>query len=796
MNPQEQLAQVSIKTRENLKTIARESAIRDLSHLSLPEIDGVADVVAQLVPAGNVPGVILSGLARLPGRRPPLHNIQRDIHLLFKGVEQTLDKVVYGAFFAGPAAVIWGYQNLLKLAGKDPETSFPEGTWQFYLDYALREDTARHANETHGFDTALRQHNISLSSVDRATAWAMTAIYTLHQYAHLLENEWRERVYISLLKQLAAHLPENSFSKTYSVWEKQRPYGRGRDATSVEDYPQYRRLKFDTFWTQTLEKLDNELKQALLQQIRTAEENELIAYQQQMTILAYLEPTAYGEKRVPIDLANTHIGIIYRGVYYLLPICQADTTQPADVHHIRRQIAAITAQSNTSSASLVSLAEMRRAALGNLQGKWNPRLRDSIDALRFAPILINLDRRSRHLPLSQIRHSERGIGGHALTIFDTDETIIFDQSHIFFDGAWGSALSEIMTNEALSWAVYLMSLPPAPAARIPIQPLTFDFTPADVKLLENAPRVMPEASAETDIIKVRPILSLRNLFKQRSDLLQLTVNDLLVLYRAIHGTTYKPSSALRRELEDLPPNVQQRVLEAITEQKNPVILIPIDASPHSPRDRLHPMTFEVPLSELDFVGLHYDVIEALNAYENATGNRTTYYQQFDALQRQYLAMLAGFGEIMSRAKKIAIEGESMSVGTIKLLAHIPTPLQRLLDEIPGRFEMLNDLIKGREVFSNVGAVVKSSTLTRFISAKDDNDKKTLVWGVITDANGVMRLSLRDFRAHVGILHEAGYPELAQRITQDYLESYAIGLNRYIDDLRRITLTSRETRIQR
>ncbi|KAB2864039.1 MAG: hypothetical protein F9K46_05140 [Anaerolineae bacterium] len=110
--------------------------------------------------------------------------------------------------------------------------------------------------------------------------------------------------------------------------------------------------------------------------------------------------------------------------------------------------------------------------------------------------------------------------------------------------------------------------------------------------------------------------------------------------------------------------------------------------------------------------------------------------------------------------------------------------------------MLNDLIKGREVFSNVGAVVKSSTLTRFISAKDDNDKKLLVWGMITDANGVMRLSLRDFRAHVGILQTAGFPELAQRITQDYLESYAMGLNHYVDDLRRITLTSRETRIQR
>jgi hypothetical protein len=70
------------------------------------------------------------------------------------------------------------------------------------------------------------------------------------------------------------------------------------------------------------------------------------------------------------------------------------------------------------------------------------------------------------------------------------------------------------------------------------------------------------------------------------------------------------------------------------------------------------------------------------------------------------------------------------VGSIKLLAYMPAPLQRLLDNIPGRFDVLNDIIKGREVFSNVGAVAKTSTLTRFITAKDDNDKKTLAWGVI------------------------------------------------------------------
>jgi hypothetical protein len=101
------------------------------------------------------------------------------------------------------------------------------------------------------------------------------------------------------------------------------------------------------------------------------------------------------------------------------------------------------------------------------------------------------------------------------------------------------------------------------------------------------------------------------------------------------------------------------------------------------------------------------------------------------------------------------------------------------------------LLKGREVFSNVGAVVPSSTLTRFISAKDDNDKKSLVWGVITDAQGVMRLSLRDFRPHVALLAACGRKELASRLAQHYVDTYAQGLNRFIHELRQITQASRE-----
>lgn len=304
-------------------------------------------------------------------------------------------------------------------------------------------------------------------------------------------------------------------------------------------------------------------------------------------------------------------------------------------------------------------------------------------------------------------------------------------------------------------------------------------------------------------MNLHAILDLRRLFKRRSDLLRLTVNDLLILYRAIHNCTYTVPPTLATQLRALS---QQRgtqyaaltTLEALETQgnRNPTILIPLDASPHNPRERLYPMTFEVPLGELDLLGLHQRTLNALASYKTAPpGNEadhTARFRLFDTHQRTYLATIAGFGEVLSRAKEIAGQGESASIGTLKLLAHLPQPLQTLLDKIPGRFDLLNDMLKGREVFSNIGAVAPKSTLTRFISAKDDNEKKTLVWGVITDANQTMRVTLRDFRPHVGLLTQAGHANLARYLTQDYLDSYARGLNQFITDLYRITASSRET----
>jgi phytoene/squalene synthetase len=120
------------------------------------------------------------------------------------------------------------------------------------------------------------------------------------------------------------------------------------------------------------------------------------------------------------------------------------------------------------------------------------------------------------------------------------------------------------------------------------------------------------------------------------------------------------------------------------------------------------------------------------------------WQAFDQQRRRFLAHLKVFSEFQDAIKAVTMRGESFNTATLRLLGHLPPAMQYILDQIPQRIGVLNEVIKGNEVFSNVGRVSAGSSLRRFLSAKDDGEAKELVWAVLTDDHDRMHITCAIF----------------------------------------------------
>ena len=786
-------AEASLATADNLRSIATSQHITQLSPLTLPQINSVVNLISEVLPAGNIPGIILSNLVNHADRRPPPEAVRRDINLLYQGLEQTVARVKHGAKFAGPAAVLWGYQNLLKLAGKEPETAFPEGLWQFYVAYAFREDTAHYTSETQAFATLLRRHDIHLQPVLRISAWVMAAGQLLHQYHDLLTNWWRERVYLALLQQVGV-------GNLHEEWAKIRPFGRGQEADPSHNYTAYRRAKFDQFLRGVLAGLDEQTHYQWNQLVQAAKP-QLAEFLRQRTLLAYVEPSPHSDQRQPLPPHEAHVGLVYQNRYYLLPICQQGTAEPVDVATIVAQVSQLVARpTGTAALPLSVLANLRREAWAELRPTLNATLQENLHLLRRAPIIFNADQQAGSATLNSLRQAERGVGDHPLTIFDGQRTTLFDANHLFVDGHEAAEIAEIVTQEALAWAVYLHQVP-QPALELPtsIRPLMFPFERTEQIFIQQAPQATAELTSESHAIQIKPVVALQKMFRMRSDLLHMSIHDLLVLYRALHNFTYQPDPDLVQAVAALKSD--RKLYEAAegveamwAQPQNPGLLIPL-AAVQDPRERIYPLLFEVPVRELKLLQLHQETTAALITYETAEPHdRLHTYTTFDKHQRDYLATLAGFAQILAAAKEMAQRGTSRGQEVVRLTAGLPPSLKKLFEQMSNRSEVLNNVLKGSELFEYLDFSAVPNSLTRFMAGKEDSEQKTLVWSGLLDAQGNLGLTLRDFRPELLALAAGGRQPLAKQISEHYLVSYGRGFNSFIGTLRRITKASRETQL--
>ena len=93
-----------------------------LSNRSLAEVEALQEEVAAVIPAGNIVGLVLSGLVRMRGRSLPVEQAKSDVSALMRGVEMLprniLPRTLYGTFFAGCGrvhAAIPAFQSMSSL---------------------------------------------------------------------------------------------------------------------------------------------------------------------------------------------------------------------------------------------------------------------------------------------------------------------------------------------------------------------------------------------------------------------------------------------------------------------------------------------------------------------------------------------------------------------------------------------------------------------------------------------------------------------------------------------------------
>jgi hypothetical protein len=778
-------------TAATIRQILQKRKTEELTRVNLDDITELAEEVSRVVPAGNVVAMVLSQLSSIKGNQVSGDETRQMMGLLKQGMSTFLDKATYLTFYTTPAILINGYQKILEAAGKDPASAFPNGTWQYYLEFGLREDTARHACETRGLQWAIKDEQLDVNDVDQLASWIMAASWLISIYDDLLFQEYRERI---MLRDVADGLMDPQLS---TKWVQRRPYQRPDTIT----YLQHRREEFDAFIFDALRSqmseheaektLDTmyEHEETILKDVRSA-------YRDQMTILTTLQPEDFSDVRLPFELTECQVAVAYRDKYFLVPVIH--NGKPLDLQTIRALAQSIldTQHEHTRQGIDEILVEIPRQLQSQARQQLSPKLEENIQTLKLAPIIINWDGGDSSQTLSEIRKGRRGIGDHAMTLFKTKKSMVFDQSHIYFDAVWGMAVSEILTRRATDFLREIENNPGE--ARPSMHPTEIDLVPREdvanriLRMLDKS----YEVSAEIHLDILQQFNEVRRLLQQRSRELKLTVNDLLILYRSQFNQDYFPSKYLVTKLEELEnegDRLQSRAAhEALQALQNiasefPAFLIPIDATSNDPKERIFPITFK-PQPPWTGIRPHHretwnQLLEFEHMIDHDEDNQA--WDIFNESRTHYLEMLRMFYVLMYRYKEVALAGGSLSTVTLQILSAVPQRLQSWLSGIPDRIDLLNDMLKGTEVFSNVGRVADDSSLTRFITAKDDNEKKVLCWGIMTRADDVMVVTLRDFRPWVTTLNARGATDVANLITQDYLQGFADGLSIYLEQLARI-----------
>ncbi|PWK13936.1 hypothetical protein [Tumebacillus permanentifrigoris] len=444
---------------------------------------------------------------------------------------------------------------------------------------------------------------------------------------------------------------------------------------------------------------------------------------EQLSMLRWLEPGRFFDRRVAIPLQEVNLAVFHSGWYYLIPVSASTTLQELDAYATSILAGPTEAGGGTVEAVL---GQTPRRLQKSLREQLPAQTLEGLKALRSAPILLNWSLQASKQRLRDIRNGRRGGNDHPLVLFRTESSIVFDISHVMFDGVWAKRIVDVLTEVATQ----VERTAPVPAT-----------TPLKSLRLESGsnfpvPTRSSEVTAEATGIRLQAMQELRKRLAAQG--IKVTVNDFLIWARFVHAREYKPSARALAVLEQAGEKWAAQICKSWEQErrKPPSLMILVDVFKRDPRLRLYPMTI-----------------------------------QSDGREE-----LAALSARLQQKIASARNGKSFATHAGQLLVWTPPFLRPLSVWASEQLRPFQSRIQADEVFSNLGSVGEHSSISRFTSARGRVQSQTRVWGMVTTREGVLYVTLRDFQPHVQHLS----PKLAQTLTQDYLDAYTATVNRLIE----------------
>ncbi|NDJ51506.1 MAG: hypothetical protein GYB68_00305, partial [Chloroflexi bacterium] len=513
-------------------------------------------------------GMIRSGFTLLDARRVRLDREQDT----FEGrLQDWANKLLYTGAIVVPGVFVNLYQQMMT-AVTGEERGYSNGAWQFYLQRLLREDLAHFTVETEGYHDERPENAVELDDI---TAWVMALIQFVWSYEELMGVVWDEWTMLRIVAETAEAYGlsgDPRFARIQRDWLQQRPYGAPLNGTyadvrraafeefimpKLELLPDDAHEEFTNRFTDAAD-IEREAYQKQMSILSRLIPNAFMDAKEEIPLWNasvalvingryYLirmaahdekgRPTVYGQggsnwplivkDGIPYTPDGRRLVLRREQLYVENSNEWVGYLDMASVAQVKWQLKGILeeAAKHKEEAPIqgneidILLCETPRRNQKRLRSLLPEETQRELEIFKSVVVVINWDERDRTVdnnpnnlrPLAELRRAHRGIGDHALTIMRTKDSMLFDLSHVYFDGVWALAMSEVLTNSSVRWCERSISILPyeAPPARV----LLMRDSPAFFKEGETL-RQPPEISAETTIHSIYMILQLRKMLQQ------------------------------------------------------------------------------------------------------------------------------------------------------------------------------------------------------------------------------------------------------------------------------------------